>query len=100
MRVTKAMLEHQNAMLRRDLRQLRQELDIAQQRATLHIKAYSLLEKHTSTMTIAAERVTDALSHVIGFTTDPKRQRANTRESDLPTHGDVNQERKRWNIDT
>lgn len=72
-RVTKAMLAHQNVVLRSDIRQLSQDLSIAQERATLHIEAYNEMRRHLRTMTEATERVTDALSHTIGYVTDPKR---------------------------
>ena len=74
-RMTKVMLEHANAMLRSDIRQIRADLTFAQERASLHKNQYHLLENHISVMTIGNERLADALSHAIGFTTDPNRQK-------------------------
>lgn len=72
-RVTKAMLEHQNAMLRGEARQMRTDLTFEQERSSLYAKQLALLEKHISVMTIASERIADALAHTIGYMTDGSR---------------------------
>ncbi len=72
-RITKATLEADNEVLRRRLRQVLIELDQERKRAKLYEAQYSMMLKYLSTMSIAVERVSDALAHSIGHVTAPDR---------------------------
>ncbi len=74
-RVTKADLEAKVSMLRWSVEKLQLELSTARQEATLYKTQYSILTKYISTITIAVERVSDALAHSIGHVTAPDRAR-------------------------
>lgn len=92
-RITKAMLEADNAILRGDCRQLRTELQIVQEQATLYRDQYELLSEyiHTTTSTVAS--MSDAMAHTIGYITDPQRRRR--QEPDLRTCADLHEADKR-----
>ena len=72
-RVTKADLEADNEELRRHLRRTRVELDQVRSVGKMYEIQYSMMLKYLSTMSIAVERVSDALAHSIGHVTDPNR---------------------------
>jgi hypothetical protein len=51
---------------------------------------HTTLQKYINTMTVTVERVSDALSHSIGFVTDPKR-RPSPGRPDLRTFADLHE---------
>ncbi len=90
--VTKVMLEAENVGLRAYVTQQRAELMLERDKANLYKTQFDLLSRHTSTMTIAVERISDAMSHAIGFVTDPKRRLP---KPDLRTFADLHEVDKR-----
>ncbi len=77
-RVTLTLLEGENQVLRGNIRELRQDNELLRAENRIMGRQLDMMQKYISTMIVGSEKLSDALSHTIGFLSDPKRLQAMT----------------------